>query len=138
MKRFLFIVVLFTTIAVSASLAAQTAVKPTASSPSSGLTEAQAFKKAQDSLIAYFRDVYMKTEECMDVLGDIAWEDISQKVIESLSLERDIKWEDAHYKGKAYFYSGEIYGFYAEVAVDKSTGGAEDFYLEDPGYGDFY
>jgi len=99
-------------------------------STSKDIAESRALSVAKERLIAYFRDEFIKSQEFEDAFGPMEWADISADVIDSIRISRDPKWEQVHYKDKYYAFSGKIWGIYAEVAVDKTTGEAKNVYLE--------
>lgn len=94
------------------------------------LTEAQAYKKAKENLISYFKKEFMKTEEFKDTFGDLKWEDISEEVTKSVSLTRQKKYEKEHYNNKAFVFTGRIFGLYSEVVMEKQKGLPKEVYIE--------
>jgi len=68
-----------------ASLQAQTI----ANNPQTPLTESQAYRKVEESLLQHFQNVFMKTEDFKGRFGETAWEDIPQDVMDSMDFVRD-------------------------------------------------
>lgn len=94
------------------------------------LSESQAYKKAAESLLVYFRDVLMETAEFKGSFGEISWEDISQEVEDSMDIVRDRKMESAVYNDRVFAFTGMIYDFLAEVILDRSTGAPKKITIE--------
>jgi len=86
------------------------------------LLDSQAYKKAYESLLVYFRDVLMKTDEFKGSFGETTWEEISQEVEDSTDIVRDRKMESTEYNDKVFAFTGMIYDFFTEVIIDRSTG----------------
>lgn len=103
---------------VAASLPAQTP-----------LTESQAYKKAEEYLLLYFQNEFMKTEDFKSRFGEIAWEEISQDVMDSMDFVRDRKAEKELYQDKSYAYIGdmlELEMLIDRIVLDKITGELKD------------
>jgi len=95
------------------------------------LSDSQAYKKATEGLIAYFRDVFMKTKLFVDTYGDIEWEDFSEEVADSIDIFRDRKMEKTRYNDKQYAFTGMIFDeLYTEISVDKVTGEIKNIVIE--------
>ncbi|HWP68621.1 MAG TPA: hypothetical protein VN437_04915 [Rectinemataceae bacterium] len=94
------------------------------------LSDSQAYKKASESLLVYFRDVFMKTDEFKGSFGETTWEEISQEVEDSMDIVRDRKMESTVYNDKVFAFIGMIYDFLAEVIIDRSTGEPKEITIE--------
>jgi len=88
------------------------------------LPESQAYKKADQALVSYFKTTVMKTQDFIDTFGaDIKWEDISQSVIDSVDISRDVKDEKNRFGDAVYYFIGTVYDdYYVEITIDKITG----------------
>jgi hypothetical protein len=87
------------------------------------LTESQAYRKAEEQLLSYFKNELMKTQQFKDTFGDIGWEDISEEVADSVDIVRDRKMEKELNNDTAFAFTGAIFDFYAEITIDTTTGG---------------
>ena len=94
------------------------------------LSDSQAYKKAYESLLAYFRDVFMKTDEFKGSFGETTWEEISQEVEDSMDIVRDRKMESTAYDNKVFAFIGMIYDSLAEVIIDRSAGEPKKITIE--------
>ena len=95
------------------------------------IAESKAYKLATEGLLAYFRDVLMKTQEFKDTFGeDVLWEEIAANVLDSVDISRDEKEEHSRYADRFYAFTGRVFDLYAEIAIDKVSGAVKDALIE--------
>ncbi len=94
------------------------------------LTPMEGQMEAKKALLNYFKNDFMNTPQFKESFGNKTWNDIGDQVIGFLDMDRDKESEKDIYQGKAYAYNAQIFGMYAEIAIDKKTGAVKKAYVE--------
>jgi hypothetical protein len=94
------------------------------------LSNTQAYTKAKQKLVDYFKKEIFNTPEFKKSFGDLKWKDISEKVTESVELYREKDTEKEKFADRVYAFSGRIFGLFTEIVIERKSGRLRRAFIE--------
>ncbi len=93
------------------------------------LTDSQSYEKAEKSLVNYFQNDFMKSQDFIDTFGEVTWADIADGVTDSIDITRDRETEDT-LKNHRFYLVGYIWDLYTEIELDDATGEVKNIHID--------